>query len=215
MLKRKKFSRVVPDEIKVVDLRIEDVTCGATKCDEGYHCYSKKRSSLRKYGEQRVCKQCGTDLIDWKRIHKNDLNDSDFVFESLRTEIIRHVFWHNPIQWEALYGTYLNGKILTRAKARKLLKTRIAKYNNYFDGRQTPMGKEEIVNYAQHATATCCRQCLEAWHNIKMEKPLTEKELEFCTDLVMKYIVQRVEGLTDDPQDEKLAKKLANEHSQH
>jgi hypothetical protein len=212
MQKRKKFSRVVPDEIKVIDLKIEDVTCGATKCDEGFHCYSKKKTSLKKFNQQRVCKECGTDLIDWKRVHKNNINDSEFVFGELRTEIIRHVFWHNPIQLEALYATYLRGKKATREKAQKLLKARIGKLNKFIEGRQTPMGKEELVNYAQHATATCCRQCLEAWHNIKMEKPLTETELEFCTDLVMKYIEQRVVGLENDPVDEKTAKKMANEN---
>ena len=212
MKNRKKFSRVIPDEIKVIDLKIDDVTCGATKCDEGFHCYSKKKTAIRKFGKPRVCKECGTDLIDWKRVHKNNLNDSDFVFEELKTEIIRHVFWHNPIQYEALYGTYVRGKIATRIKAQKLLNSRIGKYNSYIDGRQTPMGKEELVNYAQHATATCCRQCLEAWHNINMDKPLTQTELEFCTDLVMKYIDARVNGLKNDPVDENTAKKLANEH---
>ena len=215
MQKRKKFTRIVPDEIKVSELKIDDVTCGATKCDEGYHCYSKKKTSLRKYGEQRVCKECGTDLIDWERIHKNDINDSDFVFEQLRTEIIRHVFWHNQIQVEALYAAYLQGKTKTREKAQRLLKSRIGKYNNFMDGRQTPMGKEELINYAQHATATCCRQCLEAWHNIKMEKPMTQQELDFCTDLVMKYISERVPKLSADPVDEEIAKKLSYEHNKH
>lgn len=212
MIKRKKFSRVVPHEIKVSDLKIEDITCGATKCEEGFHCYSKKKTALRKFGKQRVCKECGTDLIDWKRVHKNKINDSDFVFEELKTEIIRHVFWHSPIQWDALHATFLRGKKATRLKAEKLLKTRIEKLNLFIEGRQTPMGKEEIVNYAQHATATCCRQCLEAWHNIEMDKPLTQKELEFCTDLVMKYIEQRVSELKNDPVDEETAKQMANEH---
>lgn len=212
ILKRKKFSKVVPDEIKVTDLRIEDVTCGATKCDDGFHCYSKKRTSLKKYGEQRACKECGVNLVDWPRVHKNNIKDVKYVFDELRTEIIRHVFWHNPIQYDALYSTYLRGKSATRLKAKSLLKSRIGKYNNYMDGRQTPMGKDEIINYAQHATATCCRQCLEAWHNITMEKTLTEKELEFCTDLVMKYIEFRVADLNIDPIDEKLAKRLAHEH---
>ena len=212
MKKRKKFTRVVPDEIKVKDLKIEDVTCGATKCNEGYHCYSKKKTALKKFGKQRVCKECGTDLIDWKRVHKNNLKDSAFVFQELKTEIIRHVFWHNPIQWDALYTTYLRGRTATRAKAQKLLKARIGKLNKFIEGRQTPMGKEELVNYAQHATATCCRQCLETWHCIEMEKPLTQKELEFCTELVMKYIDHRVTGLNNDSVDEKTAKKMANEH---
>jgi hypothetical protein len=138
-------------------------------------------------------------LIDWERVHKNDPSDSDFVFDELKTEIIRHVFWHTPFEESALIQLHKRGRIKTREIALKLLKTRIGKYNNFMDGRQTPMGKEELVNYAQHATATCCRKCLEAWHNIDMEIELTPQQLEFCTNLVMKYIDERVPQLVDEP----------------
>ena len=37
------------------------------------------------------------------------------------------------------------------------------------DGKQTPM-KNHPVFIAQHATATCCRGCLEKWHHIPKEK---------------------------------------------
>lgn len=201
--KRKKFKRVVPDEVRVEDLTPLDVVCGTTKCTEGYHCYSQKKTSLKKFGKERVCKECGTDLIDWERIHQNDLTDSKYVFDSLRTEIIRHVFWHTEIEPEAKEKALklgLNGVI---ASAQKLLKTRIGKYNAYMDGRQTPMGKDEIVNYAQHATATCCRKCLEAWHNIPMENTLSEAQLAFCVDLVGKFVIERLPELVSEHAAEK------------
>jgi hypothetical protein len=198
MAQRKKFTRVVPDEINVDDLTPLDISCGTTKCNDDFHCYSQKKSSLRKFGEQRVCKECGVDLIDWERVHKNDLNDTDFVFGQMRSEIIRHVFWHTPIQSEALMTALKNGKLKTRTRAKKILKSRIGKFLGVWDGRQTAMGQEELINYAQHATATCCRKCLEAWHNIDMEVPLNEEQLEYCTELVMKYIEKRVPHLNDD-----------------
>lgn len=37
------------------------------------------------------------------------------------------------------------------------------------DGKQTPM-RGHPVFIAQHATATCCRECLKKWHNIKKRK---------------------------------------------
>jgi len=198
MVERKKFKRVVPDEINVSDLTILEVTCGTTKCKEDFHCFSQKKSSLRKFGHERVCKECGVDLIDWERIHQNDLNDSEYVFKQLNTEIIRHVFWHTPIQGEAIMKALTQGKLKTKEQAQKILKSRIGKFRGDWDGRQTPMGKDEIVNYAQHATATCCRKCLEAWHNIDMESQLTEDQLDFCTELVMKYIEKRIPHLKDD-----------------
>ncbi|MCY1246137.1 hypothetical protein D9M72_593430 [compost metagenome] len=81
------------------------------------------------------------------------------------------------------------------------------------DGRQTPMGKDEIVNYAQHATATCCRKCLEAWHNIPMEDALTDNQLEFCVSLVMKYVKERIPQLTENEITEAEADKIiSNEY---
>ena len=37
------------------------------------------------------------------------------------------------------------------------------------DGKQTPM-KGHPVFVAQHATATCCRKCLQKWHKINNNK---------------------------------------------
>lgn len=198
MVQRKKFKRVVPDEVNVDDLTTMDVTCGTTKCNEGFHCYSQKKTSSRKFGEDRVCKECGVDLINWERVHQNDLNDTEFVFQELQTEIIRHVFWHTTFDSDALVSSLMRGKKQTRERAIKLLKTRIGKHNSFMDGRQTPMGQGELINYAQHATATCCRKCLEAWHNFKLEDPLTEDQINFCADLVMKYIEKRVPHLKDE-----------------
>lgn len=211
---RKKFKRMVPQEIKVETLRIDDVVCGTTKCSDGFHCFSQKKTSLRKFGHERACKECGVELVDWPRIHKNDLNDTNYVFKELQTEIIRHVFWHTPITRAALTKTYMRGSNQTRERAKKLLTQRIGKYNEFMDGRQTPMGQDELVNYAQHATATCCRKCLEAWHNIPLKNTLTNEQLDFCVELVMKYIGKRVKGLkAEGLPEESVQKILSNENA--
>ncbi|MDY0903799.1 DUF4186 family protein [Pedobacter sp. CFBP9032] len=214
MNKRKKFLRVVPEDINVDDLKIEDIVCGTTKCEDGFHCYSQKKSTIRKHGKERVCRECGVDLIDWERVHKNDINDSNFTFQQLETEIIRHVFWHTPMENEAILDALKKGKAGVRTHAHKLITQRIGKYNSFMDGRQTPMGEEIIVNYAQHATATCCRKCLEAWHNIPMEENLTDAQKEFCVSLVMKYVEERVPQISDESLSEDEAVKiLENEYN--
>lgn len=55
------------------------------------------------------------------------------------------------------------------------------------DGKQTPM-RGHPVFVAQHATATCCRGCLEKWYGIKKGTKLTIKQKEFIVDLIMKWI---------------------------
>lgn len=39
------------------------------------------------------------------------------------------------------------------------------------DGKQTPM-KGHPVFIAQHATATCCRQCIQKWHKMRPGREL-------------------------------------------
>ena len=43
------------------------------------------------------------------------------------------------------------------------------------DGKQTPF-RGHPVFVAQHATATCCRGCLEKWHAIPAGRALTDEE---------------------------------------
>ena len=55
------------------------------------------------------------------------------------------------------------------------------------DGKQTPM-KGHPVFIAQHATACCCRSCLEKWHHIPAGKALTESEQAYIVDVLMDWI---------------------------
>lgn len=55
------------------------------------------------------------------------------------------------------------------------------------DGHQTPM-KGHPVFIAEHATGTCCRSCLEKWHKIPKNRPLTEKEKKYLKALIITWI---------------------------
>ena len=55
------------------------------------------------------------------------------------------------------------------------------------DGKQTPT-KGHPVFIAQHATATCCRSCLNKWHHIPMDKELNESEVNYIVNLIMEWI---------------------------
>ena len=55
------------------------------------------------------------------------------------------------------------------------------------DGKQTPM-RGHPVFIAQHATATCCRGCLEKWHKIPKGKELTKEQVDYIVKLIMTWI---------------------------
>ena len=51
------------------------------------------------------------------------------------------------------------------------------------DGKQTP-GHNHPVFVAQHATATCCRGCLQKWHQIPKGRALTTEEQEYIVEVI-------------------------------
>jgi hypothetical protein len=50
--------------------------------------------------------------------------------------------------------------------------------------------------YAQHATASCCRKCIEEWHGIHQGRELTEDEITYLATLAILYVDERLPFLT-------------------
>ena len=55
------------------------------------------------------------------------------------------------------------------------------------DGRQTPMHGHPIFK-AMHATACCCRGCLEKWYKVPRGIELTEDQQERIVRLLMAWL---------------------------
>src|SRR4051812_49176348 len=55
------------------------------------------------------------------------------------------------------------------------------------DGKQTPW-RNHPVFVAQHATATCCRGCLEKWHHITRGHALTEDETAHVLSVLRRWL---------------------------
>ena len=70
--------------------------------------------------------------------------------------------------------------------ARDFISKRLAQANPVNDGRQTPM-RNHPVFIAQHATGTCCRKCLEKWHHISKDKPLTEEQIDYILQVLKRW----------------------------
>ncbi len=78
-----------------------------------------------------------------------------------------------------------------RSHAKDFISKRIAPAVIANDGKQTPM-KGHPVFIAQHATATCCRSCIEKWHKIPKGKELTQNQQEYLVSIIMRWIEQQV-----------------------
>ena len=94
--------------------------------------------------------------------------------------------------------TYIKEKGLPiiRKHAVDFITARIAPRFPKNDGKQTPM-KGHPVFVAQHATATCCRGCIQKWHGIEKGNALTHEEIKFVTDLVMTWIEEQIKAGVD------------------
>jgi hypothetical protein len=70
---------------------------------------------------------------------------------------------------------------------RGFLEKRLAPAEPANDGKQTPMRKHPFF-VAQHATATCCRGCLEKWHGIPKGRALTEPEMQQILAVIRRWL---------------------------
>ena len=61
------------------------------------------------------------------------------------------------------------------------------------DGRQTPMSGHPVFK-AMHATACCCRGCLEKWYRIPRGVELSDDQVDRIVALILAWIAKEKEG---------------------
>lgn len=59
------------------------------------------------------------------------------------------------------------------------------------DGKQTPY-RGHPVFVAQHATACCCRGCLEKWHRIPKGRELTPTEQSYIVAVMARWLFEEL-----------------------
>lgn len=79
------------------------------------------------------------------------------------------------------------GRSTLARHAADFIATRLAPAAPAKDGKQTPM-RGHPVFVAQHATATCCRGCLETWHHMPRGRALTAAEQDRIVALILRWI---------------------------
>lgn len=174
------------------------ITCSSYACERDLHCFIRRRPRNSSYRNGR-CIACNVDLIDWQRLDKHDLSDSAYTVGCLERELVRHLYWHKTLDVKAVTQARKKGIQQLRKDARKRLAKSVGppRTQIFRDGTQTPTSGN-ILFYAQHATATCCRRCIEAWHAIDRNSPLTEEQLSYMVNLIMLFIRKRLPELAID-----------------
>ena len=109
----------------------------------------------------------------------------DELFAALARSGFRARFRLGPKEAE-----YLREKSLATIleHAREFVVTRLAPAEPANDGRQTPM-RNHPAFIAQHATATCCRKCLEKWHHIPRGTALTGEQVDYIVKIIEHWLI--------------------------
>jgi hypothetical protein len=76
--------------------------------------------------------------------------------------------------------------------ARDFIAKRLAPAVIENDGKQTPF-RGHPVFVAQHATACCCRCCLEKWHRIPRGRSLTLDEEAYVVKVLERWLLHEME----------------------
>lgn len=111
----------------------------------------------------------------------------DLLAQRLQRSAFRSKFYLNAKDEDYL-ATKGMAVILTHA--RDFVEQRLAPALPARDGKQTPW-KGHPVFVAQHATATCCRGCLEQWHDIHKGRPLTQQEKAYIVGVIQYWLERK------------------------
>ena len=84
------------------------------------------------------------------------------------------------------------GMDVVRSHATDFVRNKIAPANPPNDGKQTPMSGHPVFK-AMHATACCCRGCLEKWYNVKQGKELSDTAQEKIVNLLIAWIQKEMD----------------------
>jgi len=110
------------------------------------------------------------------------------VFEKLAKSKFRSKFRLNEKDY-----IYIEQKGLDviRHHAQDFIAKRVAPAVIPNDGKQTPMRGHPVFT-AQHATACCCRGCINKWHGFLKGTTLSKLQQEYLVNLIMEWINRQI-----------------------
>ena len=90
---------------------------------------------------------------------------------------------------------YINekGMEIIHSHARDFVAKKLAPAFPENDGKQTAMSGHPVFK-AMHATACCCRGCLNKWYNVKIGVELSNDQQEKIVNLLMAWIEAEMES---------------------
>lgn len=115
------------------------------------------------------------------------MQDLDQLFTALAKSAFRSGF---QLRGKDLAYLQQKGLSVVLDHAEDFISKRLAPAVITNDGKQTPM-RGHPVFVAQHATACCCRGCLQQWHQIPQGRELTLAEQAYVVVVIERWLRNR------------------------
>ena len=112
------------------------------------------------------------------------MDDIDLILDRLSKSKFRSSFRLKTKESEYLKQ---RGMDLIMDHASDFIESRIAPAYPPNDGKQTPY-RNHPVFVAQHATAICCRGCVEKWHGFEKGHELEPEQKEYLLRIIRRWL---------------------------
>ena len=119
------------------------------------------------------------------------MSSLDALFDRLQQSAFRRQFRLGVKEQAYLRD---KGLPLVMQHAEEIVANRLAAALPARDGKQTPF-RGHPVFIAQHATACCCRGCLEEWHGIARGRALSAEQQAYIVEVLAHWLGQQAEKL--------------------
>ncbi len=160
--------------------------CGKSDCEHGLH-NLRTKSRAKTSPIRGNCQSCGAAVVDWDSTHARDLSQAKSYIEMLRKEWVGNYFWEEPLDPASLARIGKQPRESMRDLVRHRIRSSVASAKQFRDGMQTPF-EGNIIYRAQHATACCCRKCIDLWWGIPRDQDLQDDQIEFLVSMAMLFI---------------------------
>lgn len=121
-----------------------------------------------------------------RKAYNSNMKDVQEVLSQLRQSQFRSRIHLQEKEFEYLRRKGMD-EVLKHAA--DFIEKRLAPDTPAKDGKQTPWHGHPVF-VAQHATATCCRGCLQKWHQIPKGRSLSAEEQRYIVQVIGRWLSQ-------------------------
>jgi len=177
------------------------IACRMSSCRYGKHCLDFFRRPRAADGpiEPGTCRDCGAHIADLPGRGGRRYGDPDAVLDTCvaqQSELIRAHYWHVPIDLWAYKRAQRLGRRELYRRAEERVNDALTR-TDAWSGRQTPY-RGDVISYAQHAVAACCRQCAAYWHGLHKDAAPSRAQVRHVVESVWAYLDCRLVDLPDE-----------------